>query len=343
MSDATLFEPPRPDDPDMDTVIAELLRLDPTGDRTAEVIRDTLDQLLDGRRRGRWDYTQLHKTEKTYMGTLVEINLHREFEFDDGDVTDYRVAGIEVDCKFSQTIGGWEFGPELEGHLGLVVWANDLDSAWRAGVVRATPDALRTTTNRDAKRKLSRLGVDRIHWLWTDHPGLAPNQILHMDPAQRERIISARARTGTRHGQARLLQLCRELPGVILRRTTIETVGWGLDDPMKRMRSNGGARDKLRPDGYVVLGHQDNDPLVAAALGLPVPTKGQFVVSRVVPSEQPGIGAEIEGTWWRPANADDPVVPAPAVPRTRVRTPKDADLAEYKALIEKLGYASPSE
>jgi hypothetical protein len=80
------------------------------------------------------------------------------------------------------------------------------------------------------------------------------------------------------------------------------------------MRSNGGAREKLRPEGLLVLGHQDNDPAVAAALGVPVPRKGQFVVCRVVPSEQ-SVGAEIEGSWWRRATANDPVVPAPVVPR----------------------------
>jgi hypothetical protein len=64
-------------------------RLDPGGQMFAPVIRDTLDQLLDGRRAGRWDYQKLHKTEKTHMGTLVEINLHREFDFADGDATDY--------------------------------------------------------------------------------------------------------------------------------------------------------------------------------------------------------------------------------------------------------------
>ena len=84
---------------------------------------------------------------------------------------------------------------------------------------------------------------------------------------------------------------------------------------MKRMRLNGGARDKLRPEGLLVLGHQDNDPAVARALSLPVPTKGQFVVCRVVPSKH-SAGAEIEGSWWRPATADDPVVPAPVVHRS---------------------------
>jgi len=301
-------------DPELDFVTDTLLDSDPDGDRMAGVVRLTIDQLLDGRRSGRWDYTQLHKTEKTYMGTLVEINVQREFLFEDGDATDYRINGIEVDCKFSQRIGGWEIGPELIGHIALVVWASDEQSQWRAGLVRATADRLRTSMNRDAKRKLTREGVDQIRWLWDGHPELEPNVLLHLHPLQRERIMSARSIRGARHGQARLFQLCREVQGVVLGRAVIETVGWGLDDPMKRMRSNGGARDALREEGLLVLGHQDNDPFVARALGLPIPYKGEFVVGRVVPSAV-GVGAEIEGTWWRLAEVDDPVVSAPRVPR----------------------------
>ncbi len=99
----------------------------PTSTRTAagsrKVIRETFDQLLDGQRTGRWDYRDLRKTEKTHMGTLVEINLHREFDFEDGRAMDYRIAGAEVDCKFSQSSarladparGGW---PPLPAALG---------------------------------------------------------------------------------------------------------------------------------------------------------------------------------------------------------------------------------
>ena len=66
-----------PDEPDaeLDAVEAELHRLDPAGTQVATILRDTLDQLYDGQHTGRWSYDQLHKTEKTHMGTLVEINL----------------------------------------------------------------------------------------------------------------------------------------------------------------------------------------------------------------------------------------------------------------------------
>ena len=92
---------PYGDDAGMYAVEAELYSIDPTGDRIAAVLRDTLDQLYDGQHTGRWRFEQLHKTEKTHMGTLVEINLHREFDFADGNVTDYKIAGVEVDCKYS--------------------------------------------------------------------------------------------------------------------------------------------------------------------------------------------------------------------------------------------------
>ena len=63
--------PPPGADPELDEVEAELGRLDPVGSLIAGVLRDTLDQLYDGQHTGRWNYDQLHKTEKTHMGTLV--------------------------------------------------------------------------------------------------------------------------------------------------------------------------------------------------------------------------------------------------------------------------------
>ena len=86
---------------------------------------------------------------------------------------------------------------------------------------------------------------------------------------------------------------------------------------MKRARGNGGSRTALRPEGILVLGHQDNDPLVAAALGLPVPRKGEFVSARVVPAREDRDDpvAVIEDRTWAVARSGDPQVPAPVIPR----------------------------
>ncbi|MDB6037229.1 MAG: restriction endonuclease NaeI, partial [Verrucomicrobiales bacterium] len=106
-------------------VASELRRIDPDGFRTATVLRETIDQLYDGQRTGRYRWDQLFKTEKTHCGTLVEINLVREFKFQDGSLLDYQIAGIEVDCKYSQKVGGWMIPPEAVGHLCLVISAED--------------------------------------------------------------------------------------------------------------------------------------------------------------------------------------------------------------------------
>jgi Restriction endonuclease NaeI len=306
------------DDPDteVDMVEAELYGLDPTGDQVATVLRDTLDQLYDGQRTGRWKYDQLHKTEKTYMGTLVEINLHRQFGFDDGDATDYRIAGIEVDCKYSMTYGGWELPPEAIDHLCLLITASDEASSWSAGLIRVREEYLRDRRNRDSKRQLSAAARSRIRQLWPRHGHLAENIFLHMDPRDRERVFGAKARRGTQHGQAKTNELFRTVQRRIVRRAEVATVAQ-QDDFMKRARGNGGARTALQAEGILVLGHQDNDPLVAAALGLPVPRKGEFVSARVVPAHEDRDDpvAVIGGRRWVLARPGDPQVPAPMIPR----------------------------
>jgi len=71
----------RQDDPELRAVADELMSHDPDGLRVARVLRRTYDMLLDGQHTGRYRWDQLYKTEKTHFGTLVEINLQREFGF----------------------------------------------------------------------------------------------------------------------------------------------------------------------------------------------------------------------------------------------------------------------
>ncbi len=306
---------PSTSDPELDAVATELYRLDGTGDRVAGVLRDTFDQLYDGQHTGRWNFLDLHKTEKTHMGTLVEINLHREFNFGDGEKTDYRIADVQVDCKYSMKPFGWMLPPEVIDEIVLLVTANDESSTWQAGILRVTTETTRVAQNRDAKTSLSKLGRQRIRWLWTDHPGLAPNLFHQLDAETRDAIFNARSRSG-RHGQARVNELFRRVHGRIIRRAELATVA-RQDDFMKRARGNGGARSALRPEGILVLGHQENDPLVAAALGLPVPRKGELVATRVIRafSDRNDPVAEIGNECWAVARPGDELVAAPDIGR----------------------------
>jgi hypothetical protein len=316
IENAAVNPPPRGEDPELDAVEDALGVLDPTGEAVAEVIRETFDQLYDGQHSGRWSFDQLFKTEKTHMGTLIEINLQRRFKFDGGDATDYRISGVQVDCKYSMREGGWTLPPEVIGHVGLLVTADDERSSWRAGLIRVDEMLMNPGRNRDAKGVLSLVGRLRVRWLWPEHGHLAPNLFLELDSATRDRIFAARSSRGSRHGQARVNELFRSVQRRVIRRAELATVAQ-QDDFMKRARGNGGARSHLRPEGILVLGHQENDPLVARDLGLPVPTKGEFISARVVPCEARygEDAAEISGSFWRLANTADPIVPAPEIPR----------------------------
>ena len=307
-----------PDEPDaeLDAVEAELHRIDPAGAQVATVLRDTLDQLYDGQHTGRWSYDQLHKTEKTHMGTLVEINLHRAFAFADGDATDYQIAGVDVDCKYSMTYGGWELPPEALDHICLLITANDATSRWTAGLLRIRENYLRGRANRDAKRQLTAASRIHIRPLWPRRGRLTQNLFLHLNPETRERIFGSRSPHGASHGQAKTNELFRSVQRRIIRRAELATVAQ-QDDFMKRARGNGGARTQLRAEGIIVLGHQDSDPLVAADLNLPVPQKGEFVSARVVRAVEGRRDpvAVIDGQPWAVAHPNDPVTTAPIVPR----------------------------
>jgi hypothetical protein len=61
--------------------------------------------------------------------------------------------------------------------------------------------------------------------------------------------------------------------GRIIPRVAIETVAQQKDS-MKRARD---ARQPLKKEGILVLGHQGEEPKIAALRGYPVPKKGEMI------------------------------------------------------------------
>jgi len=296
-----------PQDPELDEVIKALLQLDPDGSRIARVLRETLDQLYDGQRTGRYRLDQLHKTEKTHCGTLVEINVHREFDFGDGNVLDYRIADVEVDCKYSQSLGGWMIPPEADGHLCILCWADDAQSRWSLGLLRIR-DSLLNKPNRDLKRTLNVAGRNSIRWIF-DKNELPPNALLHLPPEVVERIFAMSS------GQGRVNELFRSAQKMRIGRGVVATVAQ-QHDYMKRLRENGGARTALRPEGIVLLGDYQAHVRIAQGLGLPLPLQGETVSARLSPAPGPGPDiVPIAGAYWRLARPQDPVTAAPKLPR----------------------------
>ena len=304
-----LADPAVPDDPELAAVAAELGALDADGSRMAGAIRGALDMLLDGQHTGRFRWDQLHKTEKTHAGTLVEIALARTLHLADGRALDYTIAGADVDCKFSQRMGGWMIPPEADGQLLLLVQANDEDATWSAGLVRATEDHLRPAGNRDAKRALNESGRAAVCWLHARAP-LQENALIRLPEREVAAVFAPTS------GQQRVNELFRRAQRMRVSRTVVATVAM-QDDYMKRVRDGGGARDQLRAEGIVIFGDFAGDQVLASALGLPRPGAGEFVSARLARriASDGGRSIRLDGADWVLASPADPAEPAPALPR----------------------------
>lgn len=289
-----------------------IIRADPGGRLFAATLRRSFDMLLDGQHTGRYRWDQLDKTEKTHAGTLVEINLQRAFGFADGNRMDYSIAGMDVDCKYSQTLGAWMIPPEAHGQVLLVVWANDAEGKWSAGLVRALPELLNAGGNRDGKRTLNIAGRSAIRWIFAGAP-LPENVLLRIPEEDAEAIFA-----DTRNGQRRVDELFRRVQRRRISRTVVATVAM-QEDYMKRVRYDGGARSNLQAEGIMILGQYRSHRDLAERLGIPVPQAGESVSVRLAPysAHHVHLGtpwAILAGRQWTVALPQDPPVTVPGLP-----------------------------
>lgn len=299
-------------DLDIQLVSQTLKDQDSDGVRWGRVFRKTYDMIYNGQETGRYRWDQLMKTEKTHFGTLFEINAQREFRFDsnDDDPTDYRIANVLVDAKWSQRYGGWMLPPEISDHIALVATADDASSRWSVGLVRILPERRTEGANRDKKSTLNVDGNMAIEWLWKDAP-LPPNVLLQLPRDVVDNIFDHWA------GTERTNRLFRAAEGMIVHRNSVATVSRQLD-AQKRVRYNGGARSALAPEGYVILSGKYY-PTLASALQVPAPGPLEYVSVRVVPTDSRD-GVLIDGRRWRRAQEGDLVTKsAPILPDRGVK------------------------
>lgn len=233
------------------------------------IIRQGLDEVIDGGRTGRWGVDQLAKTEKTYIGTKVEILTQNALDVGRGDRLDLKICGEEVDVKMT-TGTNWMIPLEARNEICLLLQGNEGSRLFAAGLLRMTDDNLTSGANQDKKVSVSALGKGNIDWI-VPESFLPLNFLATLTQAQRLRIFAKR------RGQARVTELLRVAIGKIIPRLVLETVAQQAD-PMKRIRSNGGARDELVCEGIVVLvgdwvKHRD----IAVEYGLPILKPGEVI------------------------------------------------------------------
>lgn len=204
-------------------------------------LRQSFDEVIDGPRTGRYRIEQLEKTEKTYIGTKVEIVLRNQLELPRGHLLDNLICGHEVDTKFSLS-GGWMIPREAIGQLCLLVEGSDNTGMFSVGLLRMAPEVLTNGSNQDGKKSVSSSGKQQVVWLARNAP-MPRNFLLDLPDTSRSLIMEKGS------GMQRIRELFLQVTGHIIPRTAIEQVAQQRD-PMRRARQ---MKQRLLDEGVQVL------------------------------------------------------------------------------------------
>jgi hypothetical protein len=243
-------------------------------------LRQAMDEVIDTPRTGRFVFAQLEKTEKTYIGTKVEILIRDMLDLPKG-ILDLKVAGQDVDVK-NTTVATWMIPTEAVGKPCILVQEDELTARCNVGILVCHPPYLTGGANKDGKVSVSAEGRKHALWILKDHP--YPANFWESVPDKVRRSI-----VEPRGGTQRLHRLFKSFPGLPITRRTAEAIS-RQKDFMKRLRGNGGVRDILEPEGIVLLsGTYDRDLASAFSIfnlaadefvACPVKTKAQLAAVR---------------------------------------------------------------
>lgn len=241
------------------------------------LLRESIDSVIQTSRTGRRSYEELEKTEKTYIGTRVEIIIRSFFELPKGRL-DLLILGADADVKF--TIGNnWMMPREVINHPCLLIAADEARALCYFGLFVADPLYLSEGVNQDQKRSVSAAGFANILWL------------LHNEPLQPNfwRTISHDAAVtiaGQRTGNERVMSLFREVQNRAIPRDVIEATA-RQKDFMRRIRADGGkgTRDLLAKEGLLLLSGKYDAGLIQQ-LGLGPVSASEFVSYRPVTEDE---------------------------------------------------------
>ncbi len=251
-----------------DDIIARAGGEDTLATKFSAMLRQCVDDVIMTPKTGRRSYDELEKTEKTYIGTRVEIELRAMLRLPKGKL-DTLILGHDVDIK--NTMGSnWMIPTEAVDHPCILVAADEVRAACYLGLVVARPDYLTLGQNKDSKKSISALGFANIMWLLLDHP-YPPNFWRTVPPDVIERIFAGKS------GNQRMANLFREVQRQPITRDVVEAVAQ-QQDFMRRIRSDNGrgTRDHLAREGILLLSGHYDAPLISA-LGLPRCLGSEFI------------------------------------------------------------------
>src|SRR5690348_15926568 len=191
-----------------------------------QILRRAIDEVIDAPRTNRFTLGETEKTEKTYLGTKVEILLRSHLQLPKGRILDLAIGGVETDIK--NTMGSnWTIPMEAVDHPCLLLKENERTALCSVGMIIARGKYLNPGRNRDAKRTFSSAGLANVWWLLRDHP-YPPNFWETLPADVRLKVMKARG------GAQRLAALFLAVQRRAISRQTVQSIAQ-QDDYMKRI------------------------------------------------------------------------------------------------------------
>lgn len=232
------------------------------------MLRNCVDDVIMTPKTGRRSYEELEKTEKTYIGTRVEIELKAMLNLPKGKLD---TVILEHDVDIKNTMGNnWMIPTEAIDHPCILVAADEVRSQCYLGLIVAKQEYLTKGKNKDSKSSISASGFSNILWLLRDHP-YPPNFWRTVLPEVVERIFQGKT------GNERMATLFREVQDTPITRDVVEAVAMQKDF-MRRIRSDNGrgTRDILAKEGILLLSG-DYDASTIRKLNLPSCAGSEFI------------------------------------------------------------------
>lgn len=255
----------KPGHPDFDVLSRLAKELDRRGGGRARIIaevpqliRRAIDEVIDAPRTGRLLLEQTEKTEKTYIGTKIEILIRDFFGLPKG-LLDLEIDGMDVDIK--NTVGAnWMIPTEAVGKPCILIASDEKKAICQLGLIICHSSYLTKGENKDKKLSIATANFENI--LWILHNQSYPANFWEgCDPKIARHIMTGGS------GNERIVRLFQSIQRRAIHRDIIQTVA-RQKDYMKRLRKNGGARDSLAEQGIAVLsGFYDAALIKACGLG----------------------------------------------------------------------------
>ena len=243
------------------------------------LVRDAIDFLLDPVRTARTKISDLDNVEKTFIGLKLEHFVRDMLDVPKG-LRDLHILGHDVDIK-NTVKDTWTIPPETfnREEVCLLMASDDERCLCWLGLIVARREFLTGGLgNRDAKRAVNGLGFKNILWI-VENAQFPPSKFsnINMDRFRQLRELDG--------GTNRVELFFSENLRIPIHRSVVLSLLYDQDDPMKRVRGNSGARDRLKPKGIALLSGRTDASLIAK-IGIPNISANDFISIQPLSDEE---------------------------------------------------------